>query len=323
MVLPVDEHGRMAAVERQIESVVALGHDVDVLRVQGRRGLKYVQALPHLLRGGRRADVVHAHYGLCGLLARASFAAPLVVSFMGSDLLGTAGADARATPLSRAVVGLDKILARIADAVIVKSEEMALLVAPVDAHVIPNGVDLGIFAPMSLEEARRRLGWEDGYVALFPGCVSEVRKGFALASSVAEHASATLGEPVRLFPLCDVPAAEVPLVMNASDALLMTSFWEGSPNAVKEAMACDVPVVSVPVGDVERLLHGVSGCAVREREPEALADALVEILRERPRSEGRDALRRHGLDLESVARRVGAVYESVLRTSPVAATAYG
>jgi glycosyltransferase involved in cell wall biosynthesis len=313
MVLPVDGHGRMAAVERQIRSIAALGIDTNVLEVRGRRRLKYLETLPRLVRGSRSADLIHAHYGYCGWLARLNLRKPLVVSFMGSDLLGVATAAGTVTRTSRAIVGLDKLLARIADAVIVKSPEMAQTISRVKAHVIPNGVDLDSFVPFSRERAREELRWTSGHRVLFPGCVAEARKGYELARAAADRAAELLGERIELVPLCDVAAAQVPLYLNACDAMLMTSFWEGSPNAVKEAMACNLPVVSVPVGDVPELIGDVRGCAVCSRDSEQLARSLAEVLAAGAPSDGREALRRKGLDLESAARRVQAVYDVVLQ----------
>jgi glycosyltransferase involved in cell wall biosynthesis len=102
------------------------------------------------------------------------------------------------------------------------------------------------------------------------------------------------------------------LYMNACDVLLMTSFSEGSPNVVKEAMACNLPVVSVLVGDVPELLAGIKGCVMCPREAEALGAALVQVLRDGQRSAGRLALQRKGLDQESVARKIMTVYAEVL-----------
>jgi glycosyltransferase involved in cell wall biosynthesis len=312
MVLPVDARGRMSAVKRQIQSIAALGIDVDVLEVRGRRRLKYVESLPRLVRQAAAATLVHAHYGLCGLFARTNVRKPLVVSFMGSDLLGVATAEGTTTLGSRVVVKLDLLLARHADAVIVKSPEMATTVAPVRAHVIPNGVDLTTFRQIPRVEARRELGWDRRRRVLFPGCPDEARKGFPLASEIAAEASTLLGEPVDLVPLCRVDAELVPLYINACDAVLMTSFWEGSPNVVKEAMACDAPIVSVAVGDVMELLDGVSGCTVvASRDPSELANAVAAAAT-RGKSGGRAAIVEKGLDLESTARRVAAVYDGVV-----------
>jgi glycosyltransferase involved in cell wall biosynthesis len=302
----------MAAVQRQIRSIAALGLDVDVLEIRGRRRLKYVESLPQFTRLARSADVIHAHYGYCGWFARSKVRTPIVVSFMGSDLLGVAKPDGTMTTASQLVVRLDRFLAKIVDAVIVKSQEMAGTLASVNAHVIPNGVDLETFAPMPRGGARAALEWGEGRRVLFPGCPDEARKGFTLAAAATEQASRLLGEPLELVPLCGVDAAQVPLYLNACDALLMTSFWEGSPNAVKEAMACDLPVVSVPVGDVRELVGDVPGCAVRDRDAGDLARGLAEVLAAGRPSEGRAALRRKQLDLETAAMRVRAVYDTVL-----------
>jgi glycosyltransferase involved in cell wall biosynthesis len=312
MVLPVDGRGRMAAVERQIRSIAALGIEVEALEIVGRRRLKYLTLLPELARRSKSVDLIHAHYGYCGWFARANVRKPVVVSFMGSDLLGIATPAGTLSAASRIIIRLDQFLAKIVDAVIVKSPEMAMTISSVKSHVIPNGVDLDTFTPIPREDARAELGWDGGRRVLFPGCTDEARKGFELARRTVERAAHLLGEPVELVPLCGVAAARVPLYLNACDALLMTSFWEGSPNAVKEAMACNLPVVSVPVGDVAELLAGVSSCVVCSRDPEQLARSLADVIAAGVPSDGRHALQQNGLDLETAAKRVSAVYDSVL-----------
>ncbi len=306
--------GRMAPVARQIDSVRAVGIEVDVLEIGGGLPrLRYLQAVPRLQRRAPRVDLIHAHFGYSGWVARTQFGRPVVVSFMGSDLLGDTDARGRTTTFGRLVAAADRWLARFVDAVIVKSPEMAKLVAPVKAHVVPNGVDLEVFRPMDRPEARRQLGMDpDRRYVLFPSNPAVARKGFPLAKQAVEEASKLAGETLEIVTLWGVPPDRVPILMNACDVLLLTSFWEGSPNAVKEAMACEVPVVSVPVGDVPQLLEGVDGSAVRARDADALSQALAEVLSNPRRPAGREALRRHGLDLESVARRLVEIYEEVL-----------
>ena len=307
------EPGTMAPVARQIESLRAAGADVDVLEVRGIRRLKYLQSFWRLWRMVPAADLIHAHYGYCGWLARAQIGTPVVVSFMGDDLLGTPDASGRAEPLSRLVVQADRWLARLVDAVIVKSAEMAGVVAPVRCHVIPNGVDLASFRPLDAVAARAMLGWPaDARYVLFAGDPANPRKGFALAEAAVAHARTRTAEPIEVAVLADVAPDDVATLMNACDVLLMTSLWEGSPNVVKEAMACDLPIVSVPVGDVPELLDGVEGGTVRPRDPVALGDALVGVLMRPERPPTRAALIHKGLDMESVARRVMAVYREVL-----------
>jgi glycosyltransferase involved in cell wall biosynthesis len=313
--LPTGSEARNTAqVVSQIESIRALGVEADVLQVRGSRRLKYVESFRPFLKRAARADVIHAHYGFCGWVSRLQVRKPVVVSFMGSDLLGVANAAGQINRLSKLVVEIDRALARVVDAVIVKSREMADVVRPVVAHVIPNGVDLERFRPIDRRAARRSLGWgNDARRVMFPGNPATPNKGFPLARRSVAFASALLDEPIELVPLWGVLPQEVPLYVNACDALLMTSFTEGSPNAVKEAMACNLPVVSVPVGDVRDLLTGVTNCRVSTRDPEGLGTALAAALKNPDPSDGRAQLRARSLDLESVARRVVTVYEEVVR----------
>lgn len=307
------QSGTLGPVARQIESIRRMGVEVTVVEPRGAKGAKYLQSLPRLWSAARQADLVHAHYGFCGWLARASVGRPIVVSFMGDDLLGTPNRGGRATAISRLFVRLNRRLARSVDAVIVKSSEMAGVVAPVSAHVIPNGVDLELFQPMDCRAARSALGWTGRERrVLFPGNPADPRKGFSLARIAVDRAAAQLHERLELITLRGVAANQVPAYMNACDAMLMVSLWEGSPNVVKEALACNLPIVSVPVGDVSERLEGVSGCHICTRDSEALGQALYQALQDGRRTTGRAALARDGLDQESVARAIIQIYTGVL-----------
>ena len=308
-----DNPTTMAPLARQIKSLKALGVQVDVLEIKGVSRLKYVQAIPTLHKRAYAVDIVHAHYAFCGWLARTQFSKPLVVSFMGDDLLGTPDEAGRVDTFSQLVVRLDRWFAHTVDAVIVKSAEMAEIVKPVEAYVVPNGVDMRAFCPMDSREARSRLGWlEDRRYILFPGNPDNPRKQFSLAQAVVRKASSQTRETLELVPLKRVAPGLVPFYMNACEAMIMASYIEGSPNVVKEAMACNLPVVSVPVGDVPELLSGVPGYTVRPRDAEALAEALVCTLSNHQPVEGVAALKRRGLDLKNVAQKLMDIYEDVL-----------
>jgi glycosyltransferase involved in cell wall biosynthesis len=306
--------GTWAAVARQIDSIRSLGIEVEVLEIEGARGIKYLQALAHLKERSSRANVIHAHYGYCGWVSRLQRRKPVVVSFMGSDLLGVADASGRITASSRLVVEIDRRLARFVDAAIVKSRQMAQVLHPVVAHVIPNGVDLDAFQPIDRAAARGSLGWQDGKrCVLFPGNPALPNKGFPLAQAAVSVAASALGEPVEIIPLTGIAPRQVPLFLSACDAMLLASYTEGSPNAVKEAMACNLPVIAVPVGDVAELLSGVESCAVCPRDPQVLGSELARVLQTANRSNGHETIKARGLDLSSVAHRVAEVYDDVIQ----------
>lgn len=315
--LPTRERpGTWAPIARQIESLRALGIEVDVLEVAGPPKVKYLQALRRLHRRSSAVDLIHANYGYCGWLARSQLRRPVVVSFLGSDLLGTADRRGRVTPWSRPVVAANRRLARLVDAVIVKSAEMARLVAPVEAHVVPHGVDTGRFRPLDHMDARRRLGWAaDSRYVLFAGNRDNPVKAFDVASAAVQHASTLHPGRLELVPLSGIAPEQMPIYMNAADALILTSYWEGSPNVVKESMACNLPILSVPVGDVPELLSGVAPAALCPREPVALGGALADMLAVPRRTNGRAALERKGLDLKPAAARLAGIYQQVLASA--------
>ena len=310
-----------AFISRQIASLKARRIDVDVMEVSEGTGLAYLKAAFRLHRRARASDLVHAHYGFCGWVARCQLSRPVVVSFLGSDLIDFPSRRRRTALRRRAELVSNRLLARLVDRVIVKSDQMAAIVASARPLVIANGVDLSEFAPVPRAEAREQLGWPaDGRYVLFPGNPEKTRKGFPLARAAVAEASRRLGQELELVALAEIEPDRVPMIMNACDAMVLTSLAEGSPNVVKEAMACNLPVVSVPVGDVELLLEGVLRCRVAPREPEALGATLAAVLDEAAPSDGRQALVRKGLDACAVAGRIVAVYEDVRAGRSLAAS---
>ncbi len=319
--------GSMAPGARQIQSIADLGIDVDTVDMRGIPKLKYLQVIPKIRRLVRQADVVHAHFGYCGWLAKLGVwgqrpAKPIVMSFMGDDLLGSPkNAEGDLEWFSRQMVRGNKRLANRYTQVIVKSPEMAQVIAPVACHVIPNGVDTTVFQPADRTFACSQLGWDPNELhVLFPGNPDNPRKGHALAQAAVQVAERQLGRDIRLVPLWGVAPDQVATYMNACQAMLMTSLIEGSPNVVKEAMACDLPVLGVPVGDVHQLLDGVSGCVCCQRDAQEMGQHLAQTLCSRQRAGGRQVIFERQLDLASVAKRVVAIYELALAAGEIRPT---
>ena len=222
-------------------------------------------------------DLIHAHYGLTAPMALAQRRLPVVLSLWGSDLLGSI------EPLSR-------LCARRCAEVIVMSPEMERRLGT-ECAVIPDGVDLDRFAPRDRTAARESVGWSsDEYHVLFPYPPTRSVKNYPRAKRIVDRADERLEKPVRLQRVYGVDHARIPDYVNAADVLLLTSHSEGSPNAVKEAMACNVPVVSTDVGDVAERLQGVDPSRVCSTDT-ALVSVLVDVLERAERSNGREAVR--------------------------------
>jgi teichuronic acid biosynthesis glycosyltransferase TuaC len=316
--------GAFAAV--QMRSIEDEGVEVRVEFVDGSRGLRaYVSAALRMLgRNFRRSefDLVHAHTGHCGLLACLQRRSPVVVSYVGYDLNGVRRPDGRLTPKSRVERLLFRQLPRLGAATITKSSRLEAQL-PARARernvVLPNGVDRQLFRPMPRTEARAELGWpDDEVVVLFASDPGIMGKRFELAEQAVALAVSRV-ERIRLRVCAGLEHARVPLAMNAADALLLTSVAEGSPNVVKEALACNLPVVATDVGDVAVVLSGVSRCAVVpvQSGPEILADALADVLRDAPtRSDGRE--KSAYLAADAIAARLLEVYQRVAGEAPAA-----
>jgi hypothetical protein len=175
--------------------------------------------------------------------------------------------------------------------------------------VLPNGVDTDVFRPQDRAQARRELGWNvDGRVALFAADPAVARKRYWLAEAAVRRARTELPD-LRLEVAQGVTPDRVPLLMNAADCLLHTSSIEGSPNAVKEALMCNLPVIATPAGDIRELLDGVSPSSVCEPSEAALSAALVECLRNPRRSNGRDLAAR--LDAAVIAGSLLSLYSDL------------
>lgn len=297
-------------IKSQVDSLIAAGVEVEVIHPRpGPVPLRYasatVQTFLKTLIG--RFDIVHGHYGLWCLVARLQWTTPVVASFLGDDLLGTSTANGGYSKKGALVVHISRWLAGEVDAVIVKSEEMKKASARDTVFVIPNGVDFELFRPIPRAEARAALGWEqDRYYILFGNDPQIPRKNFALAQASIERLR-DRGISAELVVANGLPQTTVVQYINASNALILPSIAEGSPNIVKETMACNVPVVSTNVGDVLQVIGHTKGCKVCSSDPEALAAALEEALLHTEPTTGRADIAH--LDRSVVAGQVIAVYE--------------
>ncbi len=294
--------GDSPCVEQQKRSLEDLGVDVDVLFFDGMRNrMNYLVGTLRVfgdVQIRRRYDLLHAHYGFSGVVARMQINCPVIVTFRGSDVLTQ-----RERPVSQWVA--NKV-----DRVIVMTDEMKRVLGRKDALVLPYGLDTDIFKPCSQDAARRDLQLPmDVPLILFPYNPQRRIKRFDLVQQSVNLLSEKF-PGIQLLAIHDKPQKVVATYMNACDAMILASESEGAPGAIREALACNLPIVSVDVGDVADLIRDVDGCYVCERDPLSIAAETAKALTPRKRSNGCAATTQ--FDLKQTASTLVSVYTEVL-----------
>ncbi len=301
-------------VRTQVEGLRKAGVDIQLLVLEGRpRKLIYPKGILQLHRrlADRSIDLVHAHFSYVGMVARAQWRVPVVVTYHGDDLLGTRNHRGGITLFSRLAVVAGQLLAETVDGVIVQSKEMAARLRRPDVHIIPHEVDLELFRPVDRVQARKALGLDpEKKYLLFAANPQIPVKRFPLAKAAAQLLMSR-DPSVELLVIYREPQDRLALYMNACDALVFPSYQEGSPNIVKQAMACNLPIVATDVGDVRETIGGTRGCYICPPDASEFAQLIQAILRVGGRTDGRERIGH--LDGPIVTGRVIQVYEEILR----------
>jgi teichuronic acid biosynthesis glycosyltransferase TuaC len=263
--------------------------------------IKHIFKLKKFLKANR-CDIVHANYSFCGFTASLAGAKPLVVSLMGSDTKTT---------------GWLKMATRYFlhnrwTTTIVKSASMADDLQPKrTVEIIPNGVDIDLFSSVTREEALQFAQFNPAKKHIvFVGDPSRYSKNGDLAKEVVQRIEHL---PIELHIVQNRPHSEIIRYMIAADVILMTSRYEGSPNVIKEAMACNKPIVSTNVGDVAMLLENVAGCYVCAQDAQILSEALIKALHfaeNQGATTGVEKLQALGIDAASTARKISSIYRN-------------
>ncbi|MBM3405368.1 MAG: glycosyltransferase family 4 protein [Bacteroidetes bacterium] len=282
----------------QGESLRSYGIDVKYYTICG-KGLKgYLKSIPDLRKIWKKGsfDAVHAHYSLSAMTASLSGCHPLVVSLMGSDVMAK---------------GLWRLIIRLFyhffwTTCIVKSNGMKEKMGLSKVEVIPNGVDCNVHQPLDKEDCLEKLGWDKGRRhILFAADPKRYEKNFNLAKTACD----LLNIPdIEMKIVTGVPNKDMPIFYNAADVVLMTSRWEGSPNVIKEAMACNAPIVSTNVGDVKWILGNTSNCFLAAPEPYDVAHKINKSLQGCTKTNGRERIFSLHLDAASVAEKITRIY---------------
>jgi teichuronic acid biosynthesis glycosyltransferase TuaC len=314
-VIPGDGQGSsMIFARRQALAAANEGIEVDLFYLLSRTSPGRVLAEFRRFRrelARLQPDLIHAHFGTVTALfaALAAGPLPLVITYRGSDL-NPAPRSYRWRAKARAAFGrlFSQLAALKAQKIICVSRELRgrLWWKRNLATILPTGVDSTIFRPESRSIARQRLGWDNtASVVLFNAGRDVLVKRLDLAEAAFREARCSV--PSLRLEILDgsVDPTLVPALMNASDCLLLTSASEGSPTVVQEALACDLPVVSVQVGDIVERLEGVAHSVIAPADASALGRALVRMLDPPRRSNGSEKIS------ECCARRIALALKEI------------
>ena len=286
-----EDRPSMSFVRRQAEDLRNIGVNVHEVFVEDRQSLKGVLHGVGVVRDAireYRPEILHAQYGtVTALVAVLCGFRPLVVTFRGSDLNpdGTSSSFKMWAKLLMSQLGALR-----ASRIVTVSEALLdrLWWKKSRGTVIPSGVDTEKFYPVDKSAAKRHLGWDSAERVIFFNAARNPRnKRLDLAMEVGEKVKDT--HPNTRVHVLEgkTDPDEVPWILNACDVLLMLSDHEGSPNVVKEAMACNLPIVSFDVGDVAERLEGVAACRIVPRETDAVVSAVLDCFADGRRSDGR------------------------------------
>ena len=305
-------------VTEQGESIRALGHDVKYFLVRGNY-LKAVGALKKKIREFK-PDVVHAHFGLSAITAELQSFVPVVTTFHNGETLNW-HVNLLSSLFSLRAKHVIYVAQHVRDLSYFKAKNYS---------IIPCGVSLEDCVLINKDEARKKLGWDlNKKYILFGGAFENLRKNYEiLRQAVGRLKDERVKglEDIECIEMKGLSRAECVLRMNACDLFALPSHSEGSPQALKEAMACNCPCIATDIADVRYLFGDEPGHFIlrnprktheRWDADEKSLDEMVELLREalkfEGRTKGRERIQELELSNEQVARRLIKIYESVIK----------
>lgn len=290
-------------VKEQVRFLRKLGVVVDYFLIEGKGWLGYLTNYPALRRKIKsfQPSIVHAHYGMSGMLAVLQRKVPVIVTFHGSEI--NDGGFVKA--VSMVAIRLSKY------SIFVSKELAQKAKANKNSSVVSCGIDMESSVMMDKMECRNKLGFKlnEKYI-LFSSSFDIPIKNYKLAQKAIAH----LGN-VKLIELKGYTREDVNLLMNACDLLLVTSINEGGPLVVKEAIACGCPVVSTDVGDVKEVLGDIDGCYITDFSAIEISKKIQLILDSGQRIESRNRIYKLELDAETVAKKIFSIYSKILTDS--------
>lgn len=280
----IEKPGDSPQIRDQVEAIKSRGVKIDLIYINRYKSkLSYFQAAWKIFKISFQKNhyhLIHAYYGHCGFIANLQGRYPVITTFLGSDLLHPRDSK------------IGKIAANSSDGVIVQSEEMKKIIKRDDAIIAPFGVNPAFFTEGKKEIARLDLGIGlNEKIVLFPWNPDRIVKRYDIIQKSVAIIHQTY-DNVRIVTIFNQPHELVVKYMQASDVMVLASNHEGSPMALREAMACNLPIVSVDVGDVSQIIGTTEGCFICERDPIDIASKVRQVFEWGKRTNGAEVIQK-------------------------------
>jgi teichuronic acid biosynthesis glycosyltransferase TuaC len=286
----------------QVESLKKMDIHIEYFLIKGKGWTGYLKSLSKLKKKikNKKFNLIHAHYGLSGLLATLQRKIPVIITFHGSD------------------ININKnykwsfIASRLSSKNIFvhKDQPKKLKVMLNEKDIIPCGINLKIFQPKDKVALRKKLNWDQKKVyILFSSSFDKPVKNVNLAYKSTQNVKNS-----ELIELKNYTKIELSNLMNAADLLLVTSFSETGPLIVKEAIACNCPVVSTDVGDVKEIIVKRKNSFVTSYNPKEIEAVIKKVIKLK-KPVPKDELTLQEYDLNYAAQRIKVVYQECLKNN--------
>ena len=301
------KNGISPIIKNQGESLKNKNIKLDYFSIKGKGIFGYLNSIitlkKHLKK--QKYDIFHAHYSLSGFVAGLSGCRPLIVSLMGSDV--------KAKWYLKYIINFFEFFYW--DTTIVKSIDMKNELNKYKYRVIPNGVNTEKFKPIDRNEALNFVGWKNNKKhILFASDPNRKEKNFKLL----EDSVKLINDDIEVHYLKNIANQDIPYYLNASNVVVLSSLWEGSPNIIKESMSCNCPIVSTAVGDVEWVLGNTNGCFISSFEILEFSSKIIKAIEysiKHKKTNGRDRIKNLHLDSVSISNKLINIYNKTLQTN--------
>lgn len=287
----------------QGEAIRRCGVEVDYFAVKGKGLLSYFTQRKSLMKKIKefQPDLIHAHYGLSGITAVLQNKVPVVTTFHNGETLSFYG-----NILSSLFSLRTKFMVYVAQHIY----DLSYLKRKKNYVILPCGIDLHECVITDKEIARKELGFltNKKYI-LFGGAFANLRKNYPLLKAGIELLKR---DDIEVLEMKGLTRLQISKILSACDLFALPTKSEGSPQALKEAMACNCPIIATDVADIRHLLGDIEGHYICSFDPKDVAEKVEKALIFTGRTKGRERIIELGLTNDIVAKKLIEIYKNIL-----------